>query len=41
MIAECAGLFLQGYVLKLQASLDCLSQYQNFSNEHMSVIGEG
>ena len=41
MIAEWSGLFLQAYVLKQQASLDCLSQYQNFSNEQMSVIYEG
>ncbi|MEA5499857.1 chlorophyllase/cutinase-like alpha/beta fold protein [Limnoraphis robusta] len=41
MIAEWSGLFLQAYVLKLQASLDCLSQYRNFYNEQVKVICEG
>ena len=41
MIAEWSGLFLQAYVLKQQASLDYLSQHNNFFNEQVSVICEG
>jgi predicted dienelactone hydrolase len=41
IIAEWSALFLQAYVLKLQASLDCLLQYHNFSNEQVSVVCEG
>ncbi|MEB3280361.1 MAG: hypothetical protein VKK42_15720 [Lyngbya sp.] len=41
IIAEWAGLFLQAYVLKQQASLDILSQNCNFFNEQVRVICEG
>ncbi|EAW35737.1 alpha/beta hydrolase [Lyngbya sp. PCC 8106] len=41
IIAEWSALFLQAYVLKLQASLEILSQHKDFSNEQVQVMSEG